>query len=57
MWLSRIAWSLGSDSTLTVNDAALTVSAVPDPVMVALPVICDVRPTASLGAERNARRS
>ena len=46
--LSRIDWSLVRDSTFTVNDAALTVSAPAEPVMVALPVICDVRPTASL---------
>jgi hypothetical protein len=46
-----------SDCTFTVKDAALTVSASAEPVMVAPPVICDVRPTASLGAERNASRS
>jgi hypothetical protein len=50
IWLSRICWSLVSDCTLTVNVAARTDSAVADPVTVTLPVISEVRPTASLGA-------
>jgi hypothetical protein len=54
MWSSRICWSLVNDCTFTVKLAAPTVSALPDPVIAALPVICDVLPTASLGACRKA---
>src|ERR1022692_2572894 len=53
MCWSRIASLLVSLLTSTVNEAALTVSTWPAWVNVAVPVIAEVRPTASLSAGRN----
>ena len=53
MCASRIASLLLSLSTSTVNAAALAVTTWPDWAKVAVPVMADVRPTASLSAGRN----
>src|ERR1700689_5472937 len=56
VWMcsSRRASLLFSEYTLITNDAAVTVTLLPEPAKVALPVICEVRPTASSSAGRNA---
>jgi hypothetical protein len=55
--LSRIGRSLWSAVMSTLKLASLTVSALPLPAIVAVPVMASVRPTASLSAERLASRS
>src|SRR5450631_4737698 len=54
MCWSRIDWSEVSLLTSTVKVAAVTASALSVPPMVTLPVTDEVRPTASLGADRKA---
>src|ERR1019366_10625715 len=57
MCWSRIDWSELSLLTATVKVAAVTVSALSVPPMVTLPVTDEVRPTASVGADRKASGS